>query len=104
MSWKNRIEKLNNFIKVDNEIMDALHVFFGVVFPESYAPPIGFSQVDAYIAGLAREDEGLLDELEYLVYGAKNMGTAMVEHEGVSYDFKKEKDVVEYFEKFYPIK
>lgn len=101
-NWKNILSRLKYWREKEKRWQKAVNEFCKVIAHTSYAPFIETEFVEAYINGVAEGNHSLSHDLEYYIYEAPDMKSAIVSIEGKSWNMKKDDEAIEYFNKFYP--
>jgi hypothetical protein len=103
-NWKQIVKTIIKYRKRDDTRQEAMNHFCEVFSPDSY-PPVNCEWLSAvYIDGVAGGNEELLNWLEYYIYEAYGMkGKATVKVGDKEYNFKKDKDVIKFFNDNYNI-
>jgi len=102
-TWEEILIQLNHRDKRDTDLQAAFDTFSSLIAPTSYKPYIEHSEAAGFIEGLVyglKGDEELKEDLNIYLY---DKDCKITDKDGTEYNFKKDKDVIKYFNKFWPL-
>jgi hypothetical protein len=104
IDWKNVIERLKHWENESQKYQKAMDVFCNAFAPLNYPLILDYTISSGFIEGVANGNKEIEDWLSYYIYEARGMkGKATVKVGDKEYNFKKDKDVIKFFNDNYNI-
>ena len=90
------LDLLDRWMRVDDELQDALDRYVKVISPSSHAPIREYALTGSFISGVCAVFPKLQEDLAYYAYELPSMETAEGEKDGKKYDLKSRKQLIEF--------